>query len=288
AAFIEVAAASGLVLLEPAERNPLDTSTFGTGQQLLDALSRGKRNIFLLLGGSVTNDLGLGIAEALGFSFYDANGNAVWPTGGRLSTIQRIDYPDYRPWEGAEIKLLCDVNNPLLGPRGAAHVYAAQKGASPADVATLEIGATQVASLLEQRTDLDVSALSGGGAAGGIGAGLSALIGGQLVGGFKTISELTGLPEKIRAADFVITGEGQVDEQSLQGKVVGGVMELCQQYGKYCCVVAGKSTLTEVPVVNGRPVDVLEIMSLTADVATAMTQAESLLQRLATGIELRD
>ena len=148
AAFIEVAAASGLVLLTEEERNPLLTSTFGTGLQLKDALVNGKQHISLLLGGSATNDLGLGIVEALGYTFYTEGGQQIRPTGDQLVNIYRIKRPEHCLWEGKKITLLCDVDNPLYGPNGAAHVYAAQKGATPLMIEKLERGARQVANVI--------------------------------------------------------------------------------------------------------------------------------------------
>lgn len=280
-AFIEVASASGLVLLQEAERNPLLTSTFGTGLQLRDALSSGKKHISLLLGGSATNDLGLGIAEALDFTFYDTEGKQIRPIGGQLANIHHVQYPDHRPWESTEIILLCDVDNPLFGPNGAAHVYAAQKGATTIMIGELERGGKQAALALTDLTGTAVDTLPGGGAAGGIGAGLTALIGGRLTSGFETIKRLSGLEEKIVWADLVISGEGQIDEQSLQGKVVGGVLELCRQNGKECQLFAGRSTLVEAPVVGSETVPVHEIMSLAPSVNVAMKDASKFLAELA-------
>ncbi|MEM1356792.1 MAG: glycerate kinase [Bacteroidota bacterium] len=280
-AFIEVATASGLVLLQPDERDPRKTSTYGTGRQLRDALDRGKRKIFLLLGGSATNDLGLGITEALDFTFYDAKGKQIRPNGAQLSSIKQIRYPTHRPWEEAQITLLCDVDNPLYGPEGAAQVYAAQKGATPIVIGELERGAKHMASLIGEFTGVAVDKLPGGGAAGGIGAGLSALIGAKLTGGFTTISHLSGLEEKIKWADVVISGEGQIDEQSLQGKVVGGVLELCRQHKKECRLFTGRSTLEKDLLVGTKPVPVHEIMELAPDVEAAMRDARAFLTELA-------
>ncbi|MEM9259847.1 MAG: glycerate kinase, partial [Bacteroidota bacterium] len=286
-AFIEVAAASGLVLLQPDERDPLKTSTYGTGRQLRDALDRGKRKIFLLLGGSATNDLGLGITEALDFTFYDAKGKQIRPNGAHLSTIERIEFPAHRPWMEAQITLLCDVDNPLYGPAGAAQVYAAQKGATPIVIGELERGARRMASLIAEFTGVAVDKLPGGGAAGGIGAGLSALIGAKLTGGFTTISQLSGLTEKITWADVVISGEGQVDEQSLQGKVVGGVLELCRQHKKECWLFAGRSTLDKDLLVGTKSVSVYEIMEIAPDVEAAMRDAGVFLTELARTLTVR-
>ncbi|WP_273445565.1 glycerate kinase [Neolewinella agarilytica] len=278
AAFIEVAAASGLVLLSPAERNPLLTSTFGTGVQLRDALVRGKKNISLLLGGSATNDLGLGIAEALDFTFFDGRGKQIRPTGKNLADIRRIKLPDYRPWEDTEITLLCDVDNLLCGPSGAARMYAAQKGADEAAIEQLERGAGHVASLIEAMTNQSVLDLPGAGAAGGIGAGLVGLLGAKMTPGFDLIAEQTQLDEKIKWADVVISGEGQLDEQSLRGKVVGGILNRCAQTGTDCYLFAGRSTLRAGALAGS--VSVFEIMEIAPGVEAAMKDAREYLTKL--------
>lgn len=285
-AFIEIASASGLVLLSDTERNPMLTSTYGTGLQLKDALIRGKKQIFLLLGGSATNDLGLGIAAALGFRFYNATDQQITPNGGQLTAIQRIDIPDDGLWKNAAITLLCDVDNPLYGPNGAAHVYAAQKGATATMINQLEDGAKQLAKLFNDLTHQSVDTLKGGGAAGGIGAGLSALIGGKLTSGFELIKQLSKLEEKIRWADIVISGEGQIDVQSLQGKVVGGVLDLCQKYNKRCLLFAGKNQLKRWPDSHEQSIETHEIMSIAPSTAAAMNEAAGYLEQLATTISL--
>jgi glycerate kinase len=286
-AFIEVAAASGLVLLGQEERDPLLTTTFGTGLQLRDALAKGKTNIFLLLGGSATNDLGLGIAEALGFTFFDTGGAPLRPRGGRLSDIARIEYPEDRPWEHADITLLCDVDNRLCGPAGAARMFAPQKGADLAAVEQLENGARHVARLLEAMTGQRVLNLPGSGAAGGIGAGMVALLGARLTPGFAMIAEQIGLEEKIRWADVVISGEGQLDQQSLHGKVIGGILDRCERSGTPCQLFAGRSTLPETPKIGDRPVPVHEIIHLAPDVDRAMKHAADYLTELARRVIIR-
>ncbi|MBC6996184.1 glycerate kinase [Neolewinella lacunae] len=279
-AFIEVASASGLVLLNPTERNPLNTNTHGTGLLLADALTRGVQNIFLLLGGSATHDVGTGIATALGFRFTDEREQAVLPSGGNLQKIRQIHPPAEQPWAEKNIVLLCDVTNPLLGPHGAAHTYAAQKGAGPKAIESLEAGTRSFSELLAEHYGADIAALPGGGAAGGIGAGLSALLGARLRSGFQTISALTHLEAAIAWADHVVTGEGQLDGQSLQGKVVGGVLDICVQQQKPCSIVVGRNA-TEGSVQFPSVVQqVQEIMSLTNQTEDAMRGAARYLGEL--------
>ncbi|CAH0999182.1 Glycerate 3-kinase [Neolewinella maritima] len=287
-AYIELATASGLVLLQPAERNPLRTSTYGTGLQLRDALDRGIRKLSLLLGGSATHDLGLGIAEALGVRFLDAGGLTVRPTGGRLPTIRSIEPPAVKPWEGATIELLCDVDNPLYGPRGAARVYGAQKGASPRMVEQLEAGAEHLSALLMATTGVSVAELPGGGAAGGIGAGLVALLGARMTGGFAFVSELSGLHENIDWADVVVSGEGQVDDQSWQGKVVGGVLEHCRRAGKPLHLLVGRNALPDDGAAPSGVASIRDIMRVAPDTAAAVADAARYLRVLAGAVAVVD
>lgn len=243
-AFVELASASGLVLLTSEERNPARTSSYGTGVLIADAIARGFREVVLFLGGSATSDAGTGIVAALGGRFLDAAGQALAPYGKTLPDVLRIDLRDLTLPSDFKLTLLCDVTNPFSGPNGAAHVYAPQKGASEPQVAALDAGLAHLAGVLEATTGRDVQELSGAGAAGGIGGGLAAMLGAELKPGFETLAELTGLAAEVAVADLVITGEGCLDGQSLEGKVVGGVAALCREVGKPLAVVAGASELS--------------------------------------------
>ena len=245
AAFIEVASASGLVLLSEHERNPLLSSTIGTGKMMVNALSKGYKNIYLFLGGSATNDAGMGIASALGFQFLDEHKNELLPIGENLSKVGFIKPSTIFDFKKIKITLLCDVNNPMFGTSGAAFVYAPQKGANEEQVLLLDNGLRNFSRVLRRNTGIDVSKLSGGGAAGAIGAGLVALMNAKLEKGFETIAQLSGLEKQIERADWVISGEGKLDEQSLQGKVVNGIANLCKQYEKPFSLFVGKSELSK-------------------------------------------
>lgn len=245
AAFIEVASASGLVLLSEQERNPLKTSTLGTGKMIADALSKGVSQIFLFLGGSATNDLGMGIAVALGYQFLDDQKIALKPIGQNLSKVRSIKSPPITNVQHIQFTLLCDVNNPLTGPEGAAQVYARQKGAGEEEIAILERGAIHFNQVLKAHSGTSVLNLAGSGAAGGIGAGMASLFRAQLKSGFRVISTLTGLEEKICAADWVISGEGKLDKQSAQGKVISGIAELCRKHKKPLALFVGINELTK-------------------------------------------
>lgn len=239
-AYIEVAAASGLVLLSPQERNCLKTTSFGTGQLVAHAINNGAREVYLFLGGSATNDGGIGIASALGFEFLDESGRTLAPIGENLGKIHTIDDSSVlTTLKELTVKVVCDVDNPLVGPTGAAHVYAPQKGATPAGIALLDDGLSNLAKKLVAAGYPDVVALPGAGAAGGIGGGAVAFLSGQLQSGTATFLEMSGLELAIQQADLVITGEGFLDRQTAQGKLVSGVCQLAKQYGKPIIGVCG-------------------------------------------------
>ncbi len=243
-AFIEMAKASGLQLLKETERNPLFTSTIGTGQLILDALDEGATNIILGIGGSATNDAGIGMAHALGFRFLNRENKIINPIGQSLSEINAIDdtQVDVRLHE-VSFTVLCDVDNPLYGAQGAAFVYGQQKGATSVDVHRLDKGLRHMADLIKQSHHLDLN-FPGAGAAGGMGAGAKLFLKATFRKGIDYISELTGLEEKIRACEVVITGEGKVDEQTFSGKVVAHVVSLANQHKKLVFILCGQCTLS--------------------------------------------
>lgn len=243
AAFIEVASASGLVLLEKKERNPLITSTLGTGKMINHARSQGYQQIYLFLGGSATNDAGMGIASALGFQFFDAQDHLLNPIGECLAKVKSIKNTVPFDPKKIEITLLCDVTNPLFGPHGAAYVYAAQKGANAEQIKYLDQGLQNFSQLIQQSFGRDVAKIPGGGAAGGIGAGLIGLLGANIEKGFDVMAQLTRLETQIQGADWVITGEGKLDAQSLQGKVIDGIAGLCRKHQKPLTLLVGASDL---------------------------------------------
>lgn len=239
-AVIEMAAASGIEHLTREERNPLITTTIGTGQLMLDAMERGCRKIIIGIGGSATNDGGVGMARALGYRFLDKNGNEVEHGGGALSEIVEIDYSKIDPLVGdTAVWVACDVNNPLTGPQGASAVYGPQKGETPEVVEELDANLAYLAVLIKKYLNIDVMRLPGGGAAGGLGAGLVAFAGGRLQAGFDIVKEQTGLEDAVKQADIVLTGEGKMDSQTKQGKTPWGVAQLAKKYGKPLFAFAG-------------------------------------------------
>ncbi len=240
AAVIELASASGLALLAEAERDPMRTSTFGTGEQIRAALELGARQIYLGIGGSATNDGAGGIAAALGCRFLDAHNNEVKPAGGRLGEIRRIDLSAAHPGlANCRITVICDVDNPLLGPAGAARVYAPQKGAGPEQVAELEAGLANLAAVIRRDCGREVETLPGGGAAGGAGAGLYGIFGAELRRGIDTVLQLVDFEGKLAGADLVLTTEGRLDGQTAAGKAPAGVAAAAKRHGIPCFAIAG-------------------------------------------------
>ena len=239
-AVIEMAAASGLELLKKDERNPWVTSTYGTGQLIRHALDRGCRKILLGIGGSATNDCGAGMASALGVRFLDSKGEEAGPGGGALSGIRNINMDALDPGiRESEILVACDVTNPLTGKSGASQVYGPQKGADPGMVTQLDAGLSHLSSLIRDQLGKEVADIPGAGAAGGLGAGLMAFLGGKLMKGFELVAGVVNLEEHIQWADLVITGEGRMDGQTRFGKTPFGVAHLARRYGTPVIGIAG-------------------------------------------------
>jgi glycerate kinase len=229
-AVIEMAEASGLVRLEPAERNPLETSTFGTGELIRKALDRGARRILIGIGGSATNDGGCGMARALGVRFLDSRGRELGDGGGALAKLARIDASGLDPrLKRAAINVACDVENPLCGPRGASRVYGPQKGATPAMVRTLDASLRRLARVVQRDMGIDILNLPGAGAAGGLGAGLVAFAGGSLRRGVDMVIDCVQLEQQMRGCGLVITGEGRIDGQTVYGKTPAGVARVARK-----------------------------------------------------------
>lgn len=222
-AFIEMAQASGLQRLKTEERNPLLTSTFGTGELIADALQRGVRKIVLAIGGSATNDAGMGMAAALGYQFQDAHGQTVQLVGGKLGSVAQVVNPAQNPLQNVAVEVLCDVDNPLYGKDGAAQVYARQKGADDAAIALLDRGLQHFSEVLRAHFGKDFAHLRGAGAAGGLGAGAMAFLNAQLRPGIEAVMQYTNFEEALQGVDLIVTGEGKIDRQTLHGKVISGI-----------------------------------------------------------------
>ncbi len=240
-AVIEMAAASGLPLLRQGERNPRVTSTVGTGELILEAIGMGARRVIMGIGGSATNDGGRGMAEALGARFMDSDGKPLAePGGAALHSLASIDVSglDER-LAGVQFIVACDVDNPLTGPKGASAVYGPQKGATPADVEYLDAALANYAHVVKRQLGKDVSEVPGAGAAGGLGAGLLTFCNATLRRGVEIVVEATGLTDKCRGADLVISGEGRTDFQTKFGKTPMGVAKAAKVHKIPVILISG-------------------------------------------------
>ena len=239
-AVIEMASASGLALLKPRERDPWITTTFGTGELIRHALDKGCRKIIVGVGGSATNDGGMGAVAALGVRFLDENGRDLGPGGGALSRLARFDMTglDQRISE-CEIFVSCDVTNPLTGASGASFVYGPQKGADKAMTEKLDRNLQHYAACIKKYLGKDIEQIPGGGAAGGLSAGLMAFADARMRPGFEMVSEITDLAGWIAWADLVITGEGKIDFQTSFGKTISGVASMAKDSNKPVIAIAG-------------------------------------------------
>ena len=241
-AYVETAAASGLMVLDKTERNPLRTSTRGTGLMVRDAILTGAEEVVLGVGGSSTNDGGIGMATVFGYRFLDSEGAELQPSGAALLQIRSIDYIRPAWMADVAVTILCDVRNPLFGDQGAAHVFAPQKGADPAAVRLLDDGLRNLASIVEKQWGKNMN-IEGGGAGGGIAAGAHVFLNGDLVPGVRYVIKQLNVEQRIRDSDLIISGEGALDLQSLSGKVVSGIAELCRRYEKPLVIFCGVNKL---------------------------------------------
>jgi glycerate kinase len=230
-AMVEMAAASGIQLLAANERNARKTSTYGTGELIRAALEHQPQQLIIGLGGSATNDGGIGMASALGYRFLDREGKPVQLVGEQLGQIEVID-PTHRIFAPGEIPVtvICDVDNPLIGPRGASHTYGPQKGATASDVALLEAGMTHYVGLLQKVFGFEVANSPGAGSAGGMGAACLSYLGATLKPGVALVMELCHFERELAGTDWVITGEGRIDEQTLHGKLISGICALAEKH----------------------------------------------------------
>ena len=238
-AVIEMAACAGLPLAGD-RKNPAITTTLGVGELILDATARGAEKIILGLGGSATNDCGCGMAAALGVKFFDEENRKFIPTGGTLLNVRKIDLSGISDKLGnVKIVAMCDVENPLYGNEGAAHIFARQKGADDNMITQLDKGLMHIAEIIKRDAGVDVSKVRGGGAAGGMGAGVYAFFGGELIKGIDVVLDTVNFDEKIKNTDMVFTGEGRFDNQSLMGKVIDGISERAKKANVPVIVIAG-------------------------------------------------
>ncbi|KAA6046443.1 MULTISPECIES: glycerate kinase [Pantoea] len=274
-AFIEMAAASGLELVPVAQRNALITTSWGTGELIKNALDRGVEHIIIGIGGSATNDGGAGMIQALGARLLDSAGCDLAPGGAALAQLAQIDISgvDARI-KACRFEVACDVTNPLTGEKGASAVFGPQKGATPAQIAQLDRALAHYASLIQRDLDIDVLHIAGGGAAGGMGAALHAFCQAELRSGIEIVTEALGLAEQVKDADLVITGEGRIDSQSVNGKVPIGVARVAKQFNKPVIGIAGSLT-SDVGVVHAHGLDaVYSVLFSICSLEEALASAE--------------
>lgn len=284
-AIIEMAKASGLELLKENEKNPLITSTFGTGQLIKDALNRGCKKIIVGLGGSATNDGGMGMMKALGVAFLDNKGRPINEGGGALNELCKIDLTriDKRVLN-CKIVSACDVLNPLTGSKGASFVYGSQKGAKPEELELLDKNLLHYASIIKSNLKIDLKTTKGTGAAGGMGMALLTFLNAKLIPGIKLIMDSLQIETHIRNADLVITGEGRIDRQTLYGKTITGIASIALKHKVPVIVITG-SIGTNIDKIYDMGVHaVFSIVNQPMDLKKSIENADTLVRSCVTNI----
>lgn len=239
--ILEMASASGIYLVSLDKRNPLITTTYGTGELIKACLDKGVKKLLIGIGGSATNDGGAGVIQALGGKLLDKDGNELGFGGGELGKLHNIDLTNFDPrLKDVVVEVACDVNNPLCGEKGASNVFGPQKGATPDMVSLLDNNLKHYANIIKEQIGMDVLEVPGAGAAGGLGAGLMAFLNGTLKKGIEIVIEYSGLEEKVKEADMVWTGEGSIDFQTQYGKTPLGVATIAKKYDKPVIAFAGR------------------------------------------------
>lgn len=280
-AVLEMAEASGLRLLPDGVRAPRTASTSGTGQLVLAALDAGAQRVVLGVGGSASTDGGAGMAQALGAQLLDAGGHELPPGGAALVDLDRVDVRGLDPrLGGLDVVVATDVDNPLVGPTGAAAVYGPQKGATTADVKVLDAGLLRWADVLRRDLGIDVADVPGAGAAGGLGAGALAFLGARRTSGIDAVLEIVGFAEALTGADLVLTGEGSLDEQSLAGKAPVGVAAAAGRAGVPVVALVGRLALDDAQVRGAGFTAARALLELEPDAVRAVDEAAGLLARL--------
>lgn len=279
-AFIEMAEASGIRLLKNDELNPLETSTYGTGELILDAINRGAKHILLGIGGSSTNDAGMGMANALGFRFFDAENNLLEGRGKDLNRLTTIDTSMVNTeLRNIKFEVACDVDNPLFGPKGAAPVYAPQKGATKRVVEELDAGLRNFNEKVETQFGKNLQNIAGAGAAGGLGAGCVLFLNAELKSGTELIKSIANFDEQVKDADWIVTGEGKFDEQTFSGKVIKGVLD--SRTNQQLAVFCGLSELTAEQIAAHKIDFLAEMVKLATGVEDSIKNAGKYLEEAA-------
>lgn len=279
--ILEMASASGLHLVPIKDRNPLMTTTYGTGQLIKACLNHGVKKLLIGIGGSATNDGGAGVIQALGGKLLDRDGNELGFGGGVLGQISEIDLTNFDSrLKNVTVEVACDVNNPLCGEQGASNVFGPQKGASPEMIKILDNNLRTYASVIYEQLGKDVMKVPGAGAAGGLGAGLMVFLNGSLKRGIDMVIEYTGLEEKVKKADMVWTGEGSIDFQTLYGKTPYGVAEVAKKHHKPVVAFAG-SVGEKTEVLYEKIDSIFSIMQGVSSLEEALATGQQNLERTA-------
>ncbi|WP_318481742.1 glycerate kinase [Photobacterium leiognathi] len=273
-AIIEMAAASGLHLVSPDLRNPMLTTSFGTGELILAALDKGVEHIIVGIGGSATNDGGIGMAQALGVRFLDENNKQISYGGGALDRLHHIDISNINPrLVSVRLEVACDVDNPLCGEKGTSQVFGPQKGATPEMVTQLDNNLAHYAEIIKRDLGKDVKDMAGAGAAGGMGAALLGLFNAQLRPGIEIVMDAVNLADALKDADLVITGEGRIDSQTIHGKTPIGVARAAKRFNKPVIGIAG-SLSYDCNVVHEHGIDaVFSVVPRSVSLAEALAEA---------------
>lgn len=279
-AFIEMAEASGIRLLKTEEFSPLQTSTFGTGELVKDAIRKGAKQIIIGIGGSSTNDAGMGMARALGYRFFDKNGTELEGKGGDLNKLYSIDSSHViEELIDVMFEVACDVDNPLFGLNGAAYIYSPQKGASPEIVKELDNGLQNFNAVVNAQFGKDLQSIPGAGAAGGLGAGCILFLNAELKSGTTLLKDVANFDETVKDADWIITGEGKFDEQTFSGKVIKGVLE--SRTSQKLAIFCGISELSEKQLKEHQIDFIAEMMTQATDFEDSIKNSERYLEKAA-------
>ena len=276
-AVIEMAAASGLPMVPPEKRNPLYTTSFGTGELIKDALLHGYRDITIAIGGSATNDGGMGAMRALGARFLDGSGRELSGMGVDLERVARIDMSGFmKAAEDARITVMCDVNNPLTGAKGAAFTFGSQKGGTPDILERLESGMRNYAEVIHTQLGIDVESVEGAGAAGGMGAALCVFLRGRMKSGIEAVLDLIEFDKLLEGTDLVVTGEGRMDWQSAFGKVPCGVAKRCKEKQIPVVAIVGGMGIGAENIYEFGVDSIISTINGSMDLSEAMERAEEL------------
>jgi len=285
-AYIEMSHASGLQLLKKSAQNCFYTTTYGTGELIANAINKGFKNIVLFIGGSATNDAGIGMANALGYSFYDKNGDILKPIGKELINIAKIDDSNVTVnLKKVKFTVVCDVKNVLFGKQGAAYMYGKQKGASDKEIELLDNGLKNFSKKVSKYLSKDISAIKGGGAAGGLGAGAVSFLNANIQSGIDFVFNQTNFHQYFKhKIDLIITGEGSVDKQTLEGKVVKGVSDLANKNNIPLAIISGKIEDNNLIHQNLKPTYIYSIMDLKISFKDAIQNASKYVSLIAENI----